>query len=184
MPKPILYPKAVDDNVYRLCKVCKISKQLNLEFYYRSTYNHYSGFCKDCHNRRRKLLYAGLPIPVEFDNLKRENIKEKKVFKNKPWRKTQFANRKRLDYKSIDKKKNRVSDLTVDFINHALNSSCHYCGFKPSGLDRVNHDLGHIMGNCVPCCFECNVARNNNFTYEEMLEIGKVIRKIKITRGL
>lgn len=184
MPKPILDPKPVTDDVYRMCKVCKESKQLNLEFYYRPSHNHYSGFCKDCHNRRRKLEYAGLPIPPEYDILKQENNKQKKVFQGKPWRKTRFANRKRLDYKSVDKKKGRVSDLTVDYINHALNSGCHYCGFKPSGLDRIDQNLGHIIGNCVPACFDCNTARNNNFSYEEMIEIGKTIRKLKIARGL
>lgn len=182
MPKPILDIKPVTDDVYRKCKVCKKNKQLNTEFYYRSASNCYSGFCKDCHNIRRKLKYAGLPIPSEFDILKQENNKQKKVFQNKPWRKTQFANRKRLDYRKIDKKKGRENDLTIEFINNALNSSCFYCGFRPSGLDRLDQNLGHTIANCVPCCWECNTARNDNFTSEEMKEIGKIIRKIKISR--
>lgn len=37
---------------------------------------------------------------------------------------------------------------------------------------------GHTIDNVVPCCYECNVARTDNFTYEEMLEIGKAIKRV------
>ena len=38
---------------------------------------------------------------------------------------------------------------------------CFYCG-DPSninGLDRINNDLGYIIGNCVPCCSTCNLMK-------------------------
>jgi hypothetical protein len=55
---------------------------------------------------------------------------------------------------------------------------CHYCGDPPSnkwarsnrnrlngdyvynGIDRVDNALGYIRGNVVPCCRQCNSAKN------------------------
>lgn len=183
MPKPITDIKAVGDDVFKICIICKVNKQVNIDFHYHKTHNYYSRYCKECDYNKRRLKYKNLPIPIEWENINRKP-KQKKVFLNKPWRKTHHANRKRLDYRSIDRKKGRINDLTVEFINNALNSGCHYCGFKPTGLDRMDCSIGHLMSNCIPCCYECNIARNSNFTYKEMLEIGKTIRKLKIARGL
>jgi hypothetical protein len=30
-----------------------------------------------------------------------------------------------------------------------------------SGIDRINPSLGYVVGNVVPCCARCNVAKNN-----------------------
>lgn len=38
------------------------------------------------------------------------------------------------------------------------------------------------MSNVVPCCVECNKARNDNFSFEEMKVIGKTIREVKQSR--
>ena len=46
----------------------------------------------------------------------------------------------------------------------------------------IHNNRGHEIGNVVPCCYECNVARGNNFSFEEMLLIGKAIKKIKKER--
>lgn len=52
---------------------------------------------------------------------------------------------------------------------------CFYCGAKPrskmvmsgkhqseymyNGIDRVDNSIGYIIGNVVPCCFDCNHAK-------------------------
>jgi len=41
---------------------------------------------------------------------------------------------------------------------------------------------GHTKNNVVPCCLECNTARNNNFSFEEMKILGKTIGEIKNSR--
>ena len=65
-----------------------------------------------------------------------------------------------------------------------MNTPCIYCGNTHRvGLDRINNELGHTRDNIVPCCYDCNCARNNNFSFEEMKEIGKVISKIKEKRN-
>ena len=68
-------------------------------------------------------------------------------------------------------------------INNILTKPCIYCGdTKRIGCDRIHNDGGHTKDNVVPCCYDCNCARNNNFSYEEMKVLGKTIREIKNNR--
>ena len=74
-------------------------------------------------------------------------------------------------------------DYTIDDMLEVMSKPCVYCGDTSRiGLDRIDNSKGHTKDNTVPCCYECNCARNNNFTYDEMLQIGKVIRDIKLKR--
>lgn len=77
-----------------------------------------------------------------------------------------------------------ICDIDIDWmIENIFTKSCVYCGDnKKIGCDRIDNSKGHTKDNVVPCCIECNAARNNNFTYDEMLEIGKAIRKVKENR--
>lgn len=63
---------------------------------------------------------------------------------------------------------------------------CHYCSFPietaTGGLDRINSSKGYTADNVLPACKECNVARNDHFTVDEMLVIGKAIAQVKLTR--
>lgn len=62
---------------------------------------------------------------------------------------------------------------------------CSYCGeaLAPSrcgiGLDRRDNDRGYEPCNVVPCCVQCNLARNNFFTPSEMEAfIGPAFRRV------
>lgn len=64
---------------------------------------------------------------------------------------------------------------------------CRYCGgpLTPTGvgLDRKDNTRGYMPGNVVPCCRECNVAKNKWFTYKETLaHIGPAVRAIREER--
>jgi hypothetical protein len=85
-------------------------------------------------------------------------------------------------YRSFDEKRNLHFCLTEDCIKNALHSPCQYCGFPSTGLDRLNNDEGHTDKNCIPCCYECNTARMNNFSHEEMKILGLAIKQIKEIR--
>lgn len=76
------------------------------------------------------------------------------------------------------------SNLTVDWlIENILTKSCVYCGDTYRlGCDRMDNNSGHNKENVVPCCIECNTARNNYFSYEEMKILGQTIRSIKEKR--
>ena len=57
-----------------------------------------------------------------------------------------------------------------------MNKPCYYCGviggntftinrfgttesYAYNGIDRLNNDIGYILGNVVPCCGACNKAK-------------------------
>lgn len=87
-------------------------------------------------------------------------------------------------YKKVDQRKGRACDLTQSDIQEALKGICFYCGSQPTGFDRKNNSIGHTKENCVPCCFECNTARMDNFTQDEMIIIGEAIRRVRAKREL
>lgn len=77
-----------------------------------------------------------------------------------------------------------VCDMDIEWMAYnILTKPCVYCGdtFR-IGADRIDNSKGHTKDNVVPCCYECNCARNANFTHKEMFIIGKAIAKIKESR--
>lgn len=77
-----------------------------------------------------------------------------------------------------------VCDMSITWmIENILTKPCVYCGdTQRIGCDRIDNNKGHVTGNVVPCCIECNTARNNYFTYEEMRILGRTIADIKSKR--
>lgn len=89
-------------------------------------------------------------------------------------------------YKAKDAKNGiNVCDIDIDWmIDNILTQNCAYCGDNNRvGCDRINNNLGHTKNNVVPCCIECNVARNNYFTFDEMKILGQTIKMIKQSRS-
>lgn len=87
-------------------------------------------------------------------------------------------------YRCKDKKKGYNTTVTREYLESIIRcGKCIYCGdTERLGLDRIDNNRGHEIENVVPCCYECNCARNNNFTFEEMMIIGKAIQKVKNKR--
>lgn len=65
--------------------------------------------------------------------------------------------------------------LSKDDVKYLTKMNCHYCGAEPNqvfsgrtlngsyiynGIDRVDNDLGYVLGNVVPCCKICNRAKD------------------------
>lgn len=94
----------------------------------------------------------------------------------------------KLKFGTVELKFNRE-----DFIKwyESQNKECVYCKIKEEKLstdfiqskrfnkrltiDRVDNDAGYEINNIVLACHKCNQIKNNLFTYDEMLQIGKII---------
>ncbi len=67
-----------------------------------------------------------------------------------------------------------------------ISQPCFYCEgpLNPTGigLDRKDHEGAYEAGNVVQCCGVCNSVRIKVFTFEEMIEMGKVIKKLRLAR--
>ena len=88
-------------------------------------------------------------------------------------------------YKNKDKKRGFSNNITHEYLNNMLSKNCVYCGSDNKiGLDRLNNKEGHTIDNTVPCCIRCNTTRNDNFSYLEMIELGKAIKIIDSKRNL
>ena len=90
-------------------------------------------------------------------------------------------------YKNKDKKMGvSICDMDIEWmVLNILTKPCIYCGDTYRiGADRIENTEGHTKKNVVPCCYECNCARNANFTFEEMKIIGQAIRQVKESRDV
>lgn len=44
-------------------------------------------------------------------------------------------------------------------------------------IDRKNNAIGYIVSNLALCCVQCNRMKGEFLSYQEMLEVGKIIEK-------
>jgi len=145
----------------KVCIKCNIEKPTS-EFYSIKKGKRFSSYCKYCECRKPKKR-----IPKEvYTKFYKEHKKESAL----------------RSYKKIDKKKGFVNDLTFSYLLEQLDKHCVYCGYPSTGLDRIDNSLGHTQNNCIPCCKECNIARMNNFSHQEMFILGLSIKQIKDNR--
>lgn len=85
------------------------------------------------------------------------------------------------DCKNNAKKHHKEWTLTLEYFSELVNQGCFYCGCEPyslkgnknwtrkkklNGIDRINSMYGYIHGNCVPCCINCNKAKNTMTLYQ------------------
>lgn len=149
------------------CQNCNILKELNDSNFYINL-SGYSKLCLKC---------------IEAIKMKKKKTwEEGREVREKASKSRRVPAHVLSAYKSFDLKKGLETDLPKWFIIDGLSKPCIYCGFPSTGFDRIDNKKGHTMENCNPCCKECNVSRNNNFSCEEMKIIGKVIHQIKTDR--
>lgn len=108
------------------------------------------------------------------------NAYHRAKYKESPWRWRFNSMKRRIARKGLN------FELSYDeYRTLVLSKLCHYCGDKATGLDRLNNSIGYIRSNVVPSCAECNYARKDLFSVEEMLTfIGPAIALVKKQRVL
>lgn len=95
----------------------------------------------------------------------------------------EFSKKRFLGYEVQDDKASREFGLTMNHIQFLLEKqhySCRHCSYKldveNASADRVDNSIGHVDGNIVMSCIECNVARKDmnmkRFRYKKMLDFN------------
>ena len=73
--------------------------------------------------------------------------------------------------------------VVEDEYTSLISQPCHYCkgplNDSGVGLDRKSNTTGYTSDNVVPCCRQCNIVKNNFFTYEEMMLLAPVLERIR-----
>lgn len=76
--------------------------------------------------------------------------------------------------------------ISFSEFSEMCDSPCYYCNnligkmvTQGSGLDRINNDVGYIVGNVVSCCGNCNLIRNDILSHEEMIAVAKLICQLR-----
>ena len=80
------------------------------------------------------------------------------------------------NYKKDAERRNLPFELTIQDVYEIIATSYHYCGQQPSqiaypsrnaeiadgdillrnGIDRMDSQIGYLLGNVVSCCKQCN----------------------------
>ena len=126
--------------------------------------------------------------------------KEKIDNYNKKYRKKYnklFSTKMRYKYHRLKLRHKKLTGKNISFtLNEFIswfkkNNKCIYCGgivntnmeikddnFKIKSVERIDNKKGYNFNNMATSCYACNMAKGNNFSHEEMLILGKTIRKI------
>ena len=143
------------------------------------------GLCTICGKPK---VAGSLLCTYHRDQTRRIAIKHAKSPKAKEVKKTWLRTAGR--FKTVSSLARRIGkdwQLSEETWKTLVAMPCFYCGLDNnsiygSGLDRLDNSKGYVEGNIVSCCKECNSARMDNFSPEEMRVIGRAIREVKLTR--
>ena len=95
-------------------------------------------------------------------------------------------------YNVLKTRRDDTSLTFEEFLAFIKIEACHYCDQqvvwtsrgtpRPTNLDRKDSSVGYTRENCVVCCPECNRIKSDKYSYEEMLVIGKLLKKLRKAR--
>lgn len=116
----------------------------------------------------------------------RREIQDSKSFNSKSQKLRDKASKMISSYKCKDKKKGYKCDLIIDwFIPNIFDKLCFYCESSENiGADRIDNKRGHMKDNVVPCCYDCNILRNNRYSVEEMKILGNFAKELRDKRNI
>ena len=144
------------------CTKCGELKPLSGFYKHRLTKDGYSYHCKECNKTR-----------------------------SKAWSKTASGIYSTIRGQAKFFKKGEVEMTRDEFVAWYENEpkTCHYCGIPEADLhkfgdafnnknrrleiDRKDNNISYNQGNVVLACRRCNATKNDFFTYEDMLIIGR-----------
>lgn len=199
---------------YKLCPSCNKEYPATDSYFYQSSNQEDGLYhtCMDCSRKRRRefrdrnrernkgiVLVSGTKtcanckyelsveefgiLRAEYDGLRRVCKKCELEKRRTP---EGVAQQRIRSYSFKDKRVGLDCTITVQwFLDNITGKQCTYCGiFDDVGCDRIDNSIGHTPDNCVPACRECNRARSDYFSFDEMVKfIGPAISCSKLSRG-
>jgi hypothetical protein len=117
-----------------------------------------TGYCTSCHRKKRPY---GILFNRVTSNAELKGIKSTLTY-------AQF-----LEFTKINKCVYCKSN--VEWMAHV---PAHYRGATGYNLDRKDSSGPYSKENCVVCCKTCNWSKNELFSHQEFLDIGKAIGKV------
>ncbi len=126
-------------------------------------------------NRERVLLRQNKRYQVKSEEIGQKAAKyyqqNKEVLTEKSRRNSRRPGTRFRAAISAAKRRNLEWALQKDFFICQISLPCFYCLGQVSqtgvGLDRIDHQLGYLPDNVLPCCTNCNSLRNDKLTVEE-----------------
>ena len=132
----------------------------------------------------------GLPVVIKMTPQQRYNKKHPELIRKISLKfiktvKGRHAALRQVLRKEHVPKKDLLWDL--NFYSELIKDGvCHYCSgeLNPTShaLDCMDNAVGHRCFNVVPCCRGCNWIKMRDMTYEEMMQLALVLRRIKQQR--
>lgn len=123
----------------------------------------HSGFCRSCFKK-------GLPFQAVYNELvTTQHVTGKKA--------VNLTYEEFLEFTKIDKC--HYCDIHIRWVPHTKVDGKEISGARSYKLDRKNNDIGYNKYNLVVCCWKCNQAKGNRYSYEEWYNMTKSYRKLK-----
>lgn len=87
-------------------------------------------------------------------------------------------------YKAGARKRKHSFNLTKEQFLSLITQKCNYCDYgtdennlRFNGIDRVDNSIGYELGNCVPCCSDCNYSKRDKTLQEWNSWIDRLVEK-------
>lgn len=115
-------------------------------------------------NKKARLKY--MEKPVNYKNIKRNA---------KNWdRSIEFTENQLIDWYHKQDKICKYCGISIKDIENS--NFFIYKKYRRLTIDRIDNNKGYSLDNICLACMICNRTKSNIFSYEQMTEIGKLIR--------
>jgi len=161
------------------CKVCKIEKPCSEFHKMKNGSNGVRTTCKEC-RKIEKEEYLSRDYVIE---------KNKKYYQDNKTEIRERTSKHRFtlngqfhEYKKSAKKRKINFEIVETDCQPFFNSICDYCGdnYNGLGIDRLNNDIGYVLGNLVPCCYTCNLMKRTATKNEFINHIKKIMNNLYV----
>lgn len=171
----------------KICRVCRHDLPLTQFHKNKKSRDGRVNLCKECAGLQGAAYRASHKEKISQRTRERfasnASMKEKRDARLRQW---QLENPDRYKYHQVRtsaKKKHQAFELSLEQFRELFwDKPCFYCDDPAlGGIDRVNNEFGYTMGNCVPCCWECNKAKGSKSITElegTALRLSKMVNRL------